>query len=382
VKQLLELLLLRGVDAHVFNIGKGRPSSAHVETLTSHALHLELSLPKAGKGLVHLHTSGNNLKSWWRALGVGLSGLRQSRVMTLHSGKMPEFLGQAAQHRMWAQAALSRFGNVIVVSDAMRASIQLLVMQDTHLHVLPAFLPSMLKIGELPMALEKVKAQRWPLLAMAHHPSSVYGTDVALEAIERMKDRFPEIGLVLFGPQSDDAKSLPVGARQGLSTHIIPLGSIEHARALAVMRECDVFLRPTRIDGDSISVREALSLGVRCVASNAVARPSGTVLFESGNADSLAEAISRALSSRPRAMKGVDAEAGLMDLYRRLLSKEGEVSESGKFLGASWAGLGGVFQRLGGRSTFKSSHHALVGEGKSGALGQQHRQSEAPGQPP
>ena len=302
--------------------------------------------------------------------------------MTLHSGKMPEFIRNSAQHRMWARAALSRFRNVIVVSDAMRVSIQSLLMPDTHLHVLPAFLPSMLKVGQLPKALEEVKAQRWPLLAMAHHPSSVYGTDVALLAIERMRGRFPEIGLVLFGPQSDDAKSLPGRARQGLPPHIIPLGSIEHASALAVIRECDVFLRPTRIDGDSISVREALSLGVRCVASNAVVRPSGTVLFESGNAESLAEAILRALSSRPRAIKGVDAEAGLMELYRRLLSKEGDGSEIRQFVGSSWAGPGGVLQRLGWRSTFKSSHHALVGPGKQGALGQQHRQSEASGQPP
>ena len=79
VKQLLELLLLRGVEAHVFNIGKGRPSSENVESLSADALHLTLARSKASPGLIHLHTSGNNLKSWWRALGVGLSGLRQSR---------------------------------------------------------------------------------------------------------------------------------------------------------------------------------------------------------------------------------------------------------------------------------------------------------------
>ena len=48
----------------------------------------------------------------------------------------------------------------------------------------------------------------------------------------------------------------------------------------AVIRESDAMLRATTTDGDSLSVREALYLGVSVLASNCVERPSGVVLFD------------------------------------------------------------------------------------------------------
>lgn len=43
----------------------------------------------------------------------------------------------------------------------------------------------------------------------------------------------------------------------------------------AVLRECDAFIRYTTTDGDSISVKEALSLKRQVIASNVVSRPKG-----------------------------------------------------------------------------------------------------------
>ena len=53
------------------------------------------------------------------------------------------------------------------------------------------------------------------------------------------------------------------------------------------MKTCDLFLRPTNSDGDSVSVRESLSLGVPVIASDAAPRPNGTILFRSRDHDDL-----------------------------------------------------------------------------------------------
>jgi glycogen(starch) synthase len=50
-----------------------------------------------------------------------------------------------------------------------------------------------------------------------------------------------------------------------------------------------VFVRATRADGDALSVREALGLGSRVVASDVGHRPPGCLLFRSGDAGDLAE---------------------------------------------------------------------------------------------
>ena len=65
---------------------------------------------------------------------------------------------------------------------------------------------------------------------------------------------------------------------------------------LELMSRSDVFLRPTLSDGDSISVREAISLGVPVVASRIGARPAGATLFESGNVEDLLSKLDLALT--------------------------------------------------------------------------------------
>jgi glycosyltransferase involved in cell wall biosynthesis len=57
------------------------------------------------------------------------------------------------------------------------------------------------------------------------------------------------------------------------------------------MSRSSVFVRPTFRDGDSISVREALALGLHVVASDVGVRPSGTIVFAAGNVDELVEAL-------------------------------------------------------------------------------------------
>lgn len=47
-----------------------------------------------------------------------------------------------------------------------------------------------------------------------------------------------------------------------------------------IITQVNVLLRPTKSDGDALSVREALYLGVPVIASNAVPRPSGTIIYD------------------------------------------------------------------------------------------------------
>jgi glycosyltransferase involved in cell wall biosynthesis len=60
----------------------------------------------------------------------------------------------------------------------------------------------------------------------------------------------------------------------------------------------NIVLRPTFTDGDSLVVREALSVGTCVIASDIVERPVGTILFECGNFEQLAMKILENLSSR------------------------------------------------------------------------------------
>ena len=65
-----------------------------------------------------------------------------------------------------------------------------------------------------------------------------------------------------------------------------------------MLKHCDLFVRPTSTDGDAVSIREALWLGVPTVASDAVARPAGVATFRSRDADDLARKIMQTISAK------------------------------------------------------------------------------------
>jgi len=48
---------------------------------------------------------------------------------------------------------------------------------------------------------------------------------------------------------------------------------------VTLMTQCDLVLRPTNNDGDAVTIREALYFGLPVIASDAVQRPPGTILF-------------------------------------------------------------------------------------------------------
>jgi len=48
-----------------------------------------------------------------------------------------------------------------------------------------------------------------------------------------------------------------------------------------LLKLCDVFIRNTSTDGDSISIREAIELNVTSYATNVVSRPKGTIVYDS-----------------------------------------------------------------------------------------------------
>lgn len=53
----------------------------------------------------------------------------------------------------------------------------------------------------------------------------------------------------------------------------------------------DVFVRNTSTDGDSISVREALYLGLKALCTDVVDRPNGVILFKYNDEQSLKRAL-------------------------------------------------------------------------------------------
>ncbi|MBU8900183.1 glycosyl transferase family 1 [Corallococcus sp. H22C18031201] len=320
VRQLLQYLRGRELEVKVLDIGKGgRPAPDVIPVHGPAHFGLRLAGFVAGGWTLHLHTSGNNPKSWALAGMVGgLPGGRAPRVITLHSGLLPDYLRGSSARRVLAGMALAGYARVVAVSGAVRDAVVACGVPAHKVLVHPAFCASQVTAGAVPPRVESARARRRPLLVMAHHPSPVYGRRLAFQALRRLVEELPDVGLAVFGPGTRSEEFRRDVRETRVAAYLEDLGELEHDAALGLLSRADAFLRPTTHDGDSISVREALALGVPCVASDVCPRPVGTRVFQADSARDLAFRVREALAAGPPRVVSPDAGPVLEALYAEL----------------------------------------------------------------
>lgn len=249
---------------------------------------------------LHLHTNGHNPKSWLVALACGRAARRApGRVVTLHSGMVPAYLAapgwRGAAARALARRALAPYGRILAVNPQIRAAVLALGVPARRLAVAPAYLPAAASGEPLPEPLERWLGSHTPVISTALFFRPEYGFDLLIDALVRLEPRHPGLGCLVLGSGEDEAAARRRLAAEGLDGWVHLAGDLPHEVCLALMARSDLFVRPTLADGDALSVREALALGVPVVASDVGTRPSGAALFPAGDLDALVAAIDGAL---------------------------------------------------------------------------------------
>jgi glycosyltransferase involved in cell wall biosynthesis len=342
VARLERLLLERGIDARVLDSGGHRDGPAGGSRSAARvALLARLREPSRRGWIVHVHTNGHNRGSWLLVLSAGLTAAAApARLLTLHSGMLPDHLASGERGaRALARLALRPYDRILCVSERLRATIASLGVEPERLVVAPAYLPAPLRPVALPEATSTWLGRHWPVLSTALFYRPEYGFEVLLDAMTVLRRRYPALGCLVLGDGAGVALGEAEARARGLAGALHLGGDVSHDLCLNLIARSDLFVRPARTDGDASSVREALQLGVPVVASDAAARPSGAVLFPSGDAAALAQRIDGVLCCAQKPItadggaEGARAIDGLLDVYRRASPAD----EEGACAPQSWA---------------------------------------------
>lgn len=279
---------------------------------------------------IHVHTNGHNRRSWLLALLAGIAARRSpGTLLTLHSGILPDYLDDPEHpgRRRLARIACRLYDRVIGVNQRIDGSLARAGVDADRRRVIPAWTGVDAPTAEVPEPVERWMDRHGPVLVstLAFRPEYRFGWQLA--TLVAMRSEHPDMGLAVIG-DGDGADAARRQIRQhGLEGDVLLLGDVPHDRCLAILSRCDLFLRTTSHDGDALSVREALALGVPVVASDVGFRPTGTRLFPANDFRALlretraavaegrlAEAPGAELS---REMDGADIER-LLHLYGEL----------------------------------------------------------------
>jgi glycosyltransferase involved in cell wall biosynthesis len=183
---------------------------------------------------------------------------------------------------------------VIAVSDAIReATINAGVAPEQVLRISSALPnPTVVKNGFIPEQVATLRKRCQPFVVSIGAFQEHYGVHLLLEAISGLRSNFPGIGLLLIMKNRPDIGAGPYEKKilrqidaLDLTAVVEILRDIPHSQVLEIIKQADLFVRPTLIDGDSNSIREAMMHGVPVVASRVGHRPDGIWLYEPDNLD-------------------------------------------------------------------------------------------------
>jgi hypothetical protein len=200
--------------------------------------------------------------------------------------------------------------------------------------VVPAFIAPVRPDSAHP-EVRALRARFSKLVLICGFPLPEYGFESFMEAVrgERGKGRVAYV-IVLY-PTSDSAdgdkyREGEASVRQRISrfsaqaVDVLVLEAMSPEELSTVQVGCDIFVRNTNVDGDSVALREAGYLGCQVVASDAVARPLGALIFRAHDAEDLRRALNRAVEDETCGrleLSGRDGSERIIDLYRDVLGR-------------------------------------------------------------
>jgi glycosyltransferase involved in cell wall biosynthesis len=174
-----------------------------------------------------------------------------------------------------------------------------------------------------------------PLAAFldAHRPALLtvgllepeYDLAMQIEAMALILESYPRAGLLMVGAGSLEMSLRARIASSPYRDHMLLYGDMPHAVTLRATLECDLLLRTTLYDGDSVAVREALYIGTPVIATDNGMRPEGVHLIPPSDAGRLREAVCESLSGEPtRRATGGDGQENIravVQFYEELLRR-------------------------------------------------------------
>jgi glycosyltransferase involved in cell wall biosynthesis len=128
------------------------------------------------------------------------------------------------------------------------------------------------------------------------------GVDILIKAFNLIKDRFPDLFLVIAGDGSEKESLITLVESCSLSNRVIFIGMVELSRGMSLLKGATLTVVPSLSEGGGLVNVEAQATGCPVIASRVGGIPEyvkdgeSGILFEPGNYQELAEKISQLLS--------------------------------------------------------------------------------------
>lgn len=320
------LLHRKGIPCAVINVTRHRKSDADDVYYPTNAFELVKLLGRLRYDIIHQHFGGMLTQ---RILGLALGctlrpGVKS--VMTFHSGGFPSTPeGMSLGPNSFAGFVLRRFDGLIAVNEEIMGFFGKLRVSTGRARVISPY--SFLTDDDsssLPGPVADFLAAHNPVFVSAGQLEPEYDLALQIDAVARLREKLPEVGLLLLGSGSIEQELRARIADRQCEQHVLLAGDVAHAATIEVIGRSRIMLRTTWYDGDAISVREAMQVGTPVIATDNAMRPAGVRLIAKADVKALVQAIEQELQhpfSRPQRTAADETSVQqVLQFYEDLLS--------------------------------------------------------------
>ena len=284
--------------------------------------------------IIHYHGS-----SWKQRVALLLLKLRRKKIIfTFHSFR-DEIDLWGPLRRLLVRFVLTFGDFFIAVSPEIRDKLVKFGAASSKTSVIPAFIPPKSNEDDFEIIPDYV----WQFI-QEHSPiivanafrlsfykgQDLYGLDLCVELCVALKEDFPNVGFVFSLPDIGELQYFTLMQKvideKGVLDNF--LFTYEEMEFYPILSKSDLFVRPTNTDGDSVSIREALHLGIPVVASDVVERPAGVVLFKTRDLDSFVHTARESLWESQRKTSTEAVLINWLEHRRNLLSIYSVIDEN------------------------------------------------------
>ena len=245
----------------------------------------------------------NHFLRWQVRFLLSLLRLKGKKVIhTLHSMRGESY---SPVHKVMIYLTGKLSNHFIVVNDEIKEKLIQLGIAERKISVIPAFIPPVEdSMVEIPAYIEDFFAAHKQVIVAnggvgnLYKGKELYGLDLCVDMFIKLANEKPDAACIYCITHVDDEK-VEQEMKEKLEAHGVAdrfLFVYEKMPMYPLMKKAALFVRPTRSDGDAISIREALHYKIPVVTSDVANRPDGVALFENDSVESFTEVCLTQLS--------------------------------------------------------------------------------------
>lgn len=244
--------------------------------------------------LIHFHTINPKMRMLLGFLKI----CNKKIILTIHGESFNKQLRKLNRFmRFLLVYSIKNIDKIICVNQKHVEQLCGLGIKEEKIEYIPAYLTPIDNIQDS----EEINKDVWEFIAKKkilicangwirfHHNQDLYGFDMLIDLIKKMKDNNKDVSLLIALLGYEEQPKEERLYYESLKEKIFKLGlqdnifiyEVKDTEFYPIIKQSDLMIRPTNVDGYGVSIAEAIYFNVPCISSDVCNRPEGTILFKS-----------------------------------------------------------------------------------------------------